>query len=139
MPAIAAITINNGEATPVAITFDPVAIDSNRVAEYVHREADTAPIGFSVIKLSNKVNGSGSYHIKMTFNLPTLETPSAGATVSGYVAAPRVAFSDRCNIEFIISGRSTAPTRQDLLAYAKNFLGTALATSLVVDLESVYG
>lgn len=139
MGAIAPITINDGQDTPVAQTFDPVAVDANRVAEYVNREVDGIPIGFNVIKLSNKLNGNGSYVIKMTIAQPTLETPSSGATVSGYVAAPRVAYIDRCNIEFVVSSRSNTTSREDLLAFAKNLLAHAVSTDLVVDLESIYG
>lgn len=139
MAAIAPITINDGQATPVAHIYNP--IQTGDVATY-KRNGDTAVpvVGFESLKLSLKEAGSSSEavnRVKISLNIPVLETPSGG-TPSGYVAPPKVAYFIPANMEFILPNRSTAAQRKDLRVLCMNSLANAQVIALIEQLERPY-
>jgi hypothetical protein len=136
MPAIADITINNGESTPVAKTFEPIGIDANQVATYAETSTGV-PLGFPEISLSSRKSGNGTIRVKVNIALPVLES-ATGVNASGYEPAPAVAYYNRANTEFIISPRSSTEDRADLLAFCQNLADHAVIEALVLDLKNVY-
>lgn len=145
MPAFGNVVINDGAVAPVAHTFKPVSL-----REDVARYADVVsgvPIGFGRMSLSlrqpitsNKpgANSKGSvYRASLKLDIPVMELTSP-STGSGIQPAPTVAYTSVVSIEFVLPARSSIAERKDILAYAKNLLSHAAATSLVVDLESTY-
>jgi len=136
MPQLGNITINNGESTPVAKTFNPAQIDAKGVAEYADR-SDGISIGFPTITVSSKKQNNGGRKVRVNIALPVLEAPAA-ATAEGYTAAPKVAYVNRSNHEFFLASRSVTADREDLLAFSKNILADAVAEALVENLENVY-
>lgn len=137
MTAFADLTINDGQATPVAHTFKARRIDSNGVAKYQDISGGIA-IGYPSVLISSRepTNGSAMYKVKCNVELPVLETIS-GSTYAGVQPAPQLAYVLRANMEFILPARSTQAVRKDLLAYTKNTLALAVMTALVQDLDFV--
>jgi hypothetical protein len=138
MPAIAPLTLADGQATPVNHTFSPVNIDAAGVARWADRSGGIA-IGYPVFSYSNKVptKGSRNYRLTMKVSTPVLEQTSA-STATGIQPAPIKAYEPLCNIEFVLPERSTLAQRKDLLAYVRNVLANTIVTTGVQDFESIY-
>lgn len=148
MPALAALTINDGQATPVAHTFSPVRIDEKGVASFFDRSGGIA-IGFPrfTVSLKEPVNpvraGLASdatkrnYKSIITVDVPVLESTSA-ATGTGIAPAPTVAYVHSARLELNLPERGTLGNRNDLIAYVVNGLGNATVKSVVQNLEAFY-
>lgn len=136
MTAFADLTINDGQATPVAHTFKARRIDGI-VAKYQDISGGIA-IGYPQVTLSSRepIGNSGNYKVVAKVILPVLETVS-GTSYAGIVAAPTLAYNLTFTGEFILPSRSTLAVRKDILAYVKNLLNNAVVTSLVQDLDFV--
>lgn len=146
MPAQAALTVNDGQATPLSHTFNPAGIkpDAN-LASYVDRSAGQA-LGFARIMVSLREpaapkNGTSSassrmYKAVVTIQVPTLET--LGTNDNGLTPPPTLAYTTAFRGEFMIPERATLGNRKDILAYAKNVLALPVVTSLINDLEPVF-
>jgi len=138
MTAIAALTLNDGQATPVAHTFAPVDINAG-VAKWADRAGGIA-LGYPVVTFSMRQPTKASRNYKVTAKVvtPILEQTSA-STSTGIQPAPTKAYDLVGNIEFILPERSTLAQRNDFLAYVKNFLANAaVITPAVQNFESVY-
>lgn len=146
MPALAAITINDGQTTPVAHTFNPAGADKNG-ANFLFDRSSGIAIGFGKVGLSLREplparNGTESkasrvFKAVISVDIPTLESTSA-ATGTGIAPAPTKAYATVVRMEFLLPERSTLQNRKDILAYARNILANANVTALVQDLESLY-
>lgn len=142
MPAIAAIVLKDGQATPVDHTFSPVRVDATSVAKYADRSGGIA-IGYPILTMQVRDpvgNNSKSRVYKVTLKVwaPVLEA-TAPSTATGIQPAPMVAYTQSCTVEFLLPERSTRLNRQDILAYAKNLLAHPVVAAAVADLEPVYG
>lgn len=149
MPAVAAITLANGEGTPVNHTFAPLGLDTKTGVRWYEdqspRVTATSSLGYPRIGILTKretelVPGQSSKNtvsrIQLTIALPQLET--LGTSSSGFTPAPTVAYVDRFKGEFILSSRDQLADRKDNLAFAKNLLGHATITDLVQNLSAIY-
>lgn len=149
MPAIAAITLLNGESTPVSHTFNPLGQDSKTgiwwFEDQSPRVSATASIGFPRIGIRTKremevVAGQSAKstvaRVEVTIALPQLET--LGSSSSGFTPAPTVAYVDRVQITFILSSRNALADRKDSLAYSKNILTNPLVVDLVQSVSSLF-
>lgn len=129
MPAIAALTINDGATTPVAHTFSPANITGNK-AEWQDRSPVT-PAGYR--KFHHEVSQPSPQRTthKMTFGLynPT-EAVVNGSTV--------VARSCAAQLTLNFPPDSTLQERKDTLAYMANFLANASVKSSVENIEPFY-
>jgi hypothetical protein len=135
MPAIAAIVINDGQATPVAHTFNP----TQTVPPTYRENGDSAvpTIGEPEIILTLKKGSGAVQKAVATLRVPVLET-TTGSSYSGYEAPPKVAYYMQANIELFLPNRSTGAQRKDLRVLASNLLQNAQLTSLVEKLEQPY-
>ncbi len=138
MTAIAALTLADGQATPVNHTFAPVNIDQAGIAKWADRVGGIA-IGYPTITYSLRQPNKGSRSYKLTAKVvvPVLEQTSP-STATGIQPAPVKAYDLLANVDFVLPERSTLSQRNDLLAYVKNVLGNAIITSGVQNFESVY-
>lgn len=145
MPARANITINDGQATPVAHTFNPAEDGDLDIFE---DKSGGIAIGFPLITVrfrrpSQPTNGSASnanqrvYRVQVNVSVPTLESTSA-ATGTGIPPAPTVAYVCRCNMEWMLPERSTLANRKDLRAYVYNLMANADFQKVVQDLEAFW-
>jgi len=131
------IVINDGATTPVAHTFTPVNVNADGVAKYSDK-ALGVPIGYPIVTLQSKepTKQNRSFRVVGKVALPSLEQV-AGSANTGFTPAPVVAYTSYFNFDFSLPDRTSVQNRKDILAYAKNLLATALATSLVVDGEFI--
>lgn len=138
MTAIAALTLNNGETTPVAKTFNPVNIDANGVAKWADRSGGVA-LGYPIITYSLKSPNKDSRAYKLTakVTLPVLEQTSP-STSTGIQPAPTLAYNVLATVEFAMPERSTQQQRKDVRAFLANFVANSVVTAGVNDFESVY-
>lgn len=129
MPAIAALSINDGQSTPVAHTFNPTTTDGSR-AEFADR-SPTIASGFR--KFSHEItapNGQRTtYKIAMGWMIPVVATVNGVDQVVRYSSAQLVlnAHPD-----------STAQERKDLLAYVVNAASNASVKTSVENIEPFY-
>lgn len=139
MTAIAALTLANGETTPVNKTFDPVTI-KNDVAQWADRSTGIA-IGFPVVTFSMRAptnaKGARNYRMVAKVVVPVLEQTSP-STATGIQPAPTKAFDLIANVEMVLPERSTAAQRKDIAAFARNFLGSTVVSAAIANFENVY-
>lgn len=129
MPAIATLTVNDGQAAPVAHTFSPQSTTGAR-ASWADR-SPTIPAGYRTIshELADP-NGSRTVHrITLGFMCPTVATVDGSDTVVRYNSA---------QVVLNINPQSTLQERKDLLAYVANTLGLATVKTSVENIEPFY-
>ena len=139
MPAIAALILADGQATPVNHTFGVVGIDASGVARWADRSGGIA-LGFPQVNISLKgPTGAASRNFRIVSQvvLPVLEQTSA-STATGIQPAPTKAYDIRANIEMVLPERSTLQQRKDAAAYLKAFLASAAFVAAVENFETVY-
>lgn len=142
MPQLANIVINDGQATPVAQTFNPNGRDASGTSRFVNRTTGV-PIGYQTLGISLRAptNAGGRvspvYRIGYSMDLPVLESAS-GPNDSGYVPAPAVAYTLRAKGEFLIPTRSTLADRANLRALYVNGLDNALIIAAIENLEDLW-
>lgn len=136
MAAFADMTLNDGQATPVAHSFKARRIDGI-VAKYQDISGGIS-LGFPTVLISSRepVNGNDNYKVVVKVSLPVLETIS-GSSYAGVIAAPQLAYTLVHTEEWILPGRSTLPVRKDLMAYVKNLLATTVMATVIHDLDFV--
>lgn len=135
MAAIAPITVNDGQATPVAHTFNPV---STNPPTYRENGNSAVPIVGEAEVLVSLKQGSGAVKkAVVTLRVPVLET-QAGSSYAGYTAPPKVAYYMQASLELFLPVRSTGAQRKDLRVLAANLLSNAQVIALVDQLEQPY-
>jgi hypothetical protein len=128
-PAIAALSINDGQASPVAHSFDPVTTDGS-LAKWADR-SPSIPSGYRLISFE-VVPPSGNrttWKVTAGFTNPTVATVDGVDTVVRYSSA---------QVVLNIHPDSLLQERKDLLAYVANFLDHATIKTSVNNLEPVY-
>lgn len=138
MTALAAVTVQDGKATPVNHTFSPVNVDAAGIAKWVDRIGGIS-IGFPSITLSVREPSKTSRNYKVTRKVvyPVLEVTSP-STATGIQPAPTKAYELTSIQEWILPERSTAADRADLIAFCKNFDALPVLQSAVKDYDPVY-
>lgn len=137
MPAFAAFTINDGQATPVAHTFNPVSSD-NGVFVWQDQTGGVA-LGYLTVTYRRQNPGPMREGVASTADrktkhwiniaVPTMET--LGTNDAGLTPPPTVACIHRMNIEVFQPERGNESTRKDLTAYGANLLGHATFKSVL--------
>jgi hypothetical protein len=129
MTAAAAITINDGQATPVAVTFTPESVTSD-VATFADRTAGVA-VGFRRLSISNKfAKGTSKVNrAKMTIEYP-VTTLVNGVT--------QVAYTLRGSLDVILPDQATDAERKNLYAFISNGLANASVRGALRDLDPLY-
>lgn len=137
MTAFASITINDGQATPVAHTFNAQSL-VNDVALWEDRVTGV-PVGYPKVSAFIRRPTKTNRNYKVTFKLsrPVLNVTSP-STGSGIQPAPSKAYDCFCSIDFVLPEASSLESRKDILAYAKNFLALSMVTSYVQDFEGQF-
>lgn len=129
MAQAAAITLNDGQATPVAVTFNPESV-TPALSSFADRSSGIA-IGFRKVKVSNTfASGKSTVNrAKMTVEVPVLQT------VDGVQV---VAYTMRANLEFLLPDGSTDANRKDVYAFVLNALSNSLVRGALRDLDPLY-
>lgn len=134
---IASITVNDGQATPVAHVFNPVmSVPPTYRRNGVSGQAAIANERLLIqTVLAKTVNGVN--RVQMELVVPVVETP-AGGSASGYVAPPAIAHEMRVKVEFFLHQRSEKQGRKDLRTLLTNLLSNAQVVAAIDDLEQPY-
>lgn len=137
MSGIASITINDGKATPVAHTYNPI---KSEPATYREAVAGVAQVGQGRLAVASKLTSqpAGMNRVNVKLELPVLETAAANGSYSGYIAGPGVAYTTTVNVDFILPNRGTEAERKDLRVLLINALQNAQITDAVDKLQAPY-
>lgn len=129
MPAIAALTINDGQASPAAHTFAVVGTTGQK-ATWADKAAGI-PVGYT--KLTNEVREAkskdGAHSVIFGIEFPTL------ASVNGVQTRVRVSSAQ---VRFNYAQDSTDQERKDLVAYVINALSNTGVKSAAIAIEPHY-
>jgi len=146
MPVFAAVTINDGQAAPVAHTFNPVS-SVNGLYVWQDQTGGVA-LGYKTITYTKKTpagnvragQASDAGRVwRQTFTIADPQMETLGTSDSGLTPPPTVAGIHRAVIEFVQPERGTLANRKDLTAYAANLLDHATAKSLLNDQAGLTG
>lgn len=137
MPQIAALTIADGETTPVSHVFNPIA--TNPKPTWRRNGVSVPAVGMERLETSTKLasTANGVHKHTATLVIPVMEQP-VGGTSSGYVAPPGVAHELKGVINLFNHQRSTKQDRKNLRVMLANWLLSAAAASQIDDLEQPY-
>ena len=129
MPAIAALSINDGLAAPVAHTFSPQTTDGSKAAW--SDRSPTIPAGYRTIshEILEPTGNRTVNKVTMGFKVPVVAAVDGVDTVVRY---------DSAQVVLNVHPESTLQNREDLLAYVANFLGNATVKTSVENLEPFY-
>lgn len=138
MTAIAALTLADGQATPVSHTFGVVGINASNVARWADRSGGIQ-VGYPTVSLLVKepIKGNPNYKVSAKVTLPVLEQTSA-STATGIQPAPTKAYELTSTMDFTLPARSTLQNRKDLFAYVKNLMANAIMTAAIENYEPQY-
>jgi hypothetical protein len=129
MPAIANLTINDGQAAPAAHTFAVVGTTGTK-ATWADKSGGI-PIGYT--KLTNEVreakSTNGAHSVIFGFELPVM------GTVNGVSARVRVSSAQ---VRFNYAQDSTDQERKDAVAYVINALSLASVKAAAINIEPHY-
>lgn len=130
MGAITTITLADGADTPVNHDFIPNKIDGD-VAFY-HEKSAAIVAGYYPLTISHRPSNGGSdvSRSKLSLAMPTVVTDANGVQ--------SVSHTNRVNIEFIVSDKSTLTEREDLRAFAANLLAHSVVTDVVENGNNLY-
>jgi hypothetical protein len=128
MTALAALSLNDGQATPVATVFSPVAIDSSGVAKWLAPAASFDARRSATLSVGLPKNGSSVIRVKTRFLIPVMDAVDTTKRIGDSYA----------NLEVVISKLASTQDRKDLQAYVKNALANAAFTAAIVDFEGQY-
>ena len=138
MGQIANITLTDAAATPVNRVFNPANRINENTYKWINR-ASGIPIGFDVLTLAQRPgDGKGATKLSLRLVTPILEVTSP-STASGIQPAPTIAYTPLAVVEFVLPDRCTLQNRKDLLAMMRDALSESVITTLVQDLDFVYG
>ncbi len=129
MAQAAAITINDGQATPVATTFNPESVTPG-LSSFADRSTGIA-LAFRRLKISNSF-ASG----KSVVNRAKLDIEYPVTSVVNGVTS--VAYTLRAKVDIILPDGATDAQRKDLYAFLKNGLAHTLVQGALRDLDPLY-
>lgn len=129
MPAIAAISINDGATTPVAHSFS-VQSTNGAKAEWKERTAGS-PAGFLTIshEIVNPSSPTSAYRVRIGYSFPVTET------ING---VPTVTRMNSAQVTLNFAQSSTEQERKDALAFVTNFLANTNVKNSVHSIEPFY-
>lgn len=139
MPQIANIILNDGQASPVARTFNVqrAQVGEDSPAEFLEKSAGSINGYLRLSVLNRRAKVGNSFKTQIKISLPVLETVS-GASPSGYAPAPAVGYTSIATVEFTHPERSTLQNRKDLLAFVTNALANANIMTCITNTETLY-
>jgi len=131
MSAIAAITVYDGAATPVAHVLQPVSVtrDKGKVSALWREQLTSVPLYAQVSMVANIERlKSGVWKTEVRVEVPVMETVS-GQNSAGYTAAPKVAYVNTVITTGFFHERSDLAGRRLARQLAVN-VGNSVSTSV---------
>lgn len=131
MPAVAAVTLNDGASTPVAQLFSPVSASIGQTT-LVNRVGNTAAGNRTLILGYDPAKGNRPTHrVNVRFNYPV---EVLNTTTGVY----EVAYTGRISCDIVIPDQMTALERDHMAAFLKNAVANAVINGYVADLDPMY-
>lgn len=130
MPNMTSITVNDGEATPVAHIFVPKGIDGKGVARF--RASTGVPIADENLAISLR-ESSGKVRPRISLAVPVVVTE----TING-VDEPKIDRAGFGDCSFTFSAKSTKAERRNVRILMANAILHANLESVVDDVENHY-
>lgn len=135
MSAITNVVLADGQSTPANHTFVPVNPQQGTVpAKWFEKSASTIqgyqPLTLRVQKMSQDTRVSVRIEVPILAAIPS--------NCCDPTNIPKVAYTTLVDISFRLPDSATLQDRKNILAYAKNFLGTTVAVNAVENLETVW-
>lgn len=131
MAALADLTSYDGESTPVNHTFVADHVEytgSDLVALWSEKVVGVPEYAQGTCVLTRKKVNSGLVRVGFQVNLPVMESVS-GQNLSGYTAAPKVAYVDRTEVVQWVHPRSLQQGRQNTKTIVRNVLNANVSSS----------
>lgn len=136
MASIANLVIADGKATPANHTFVPQTPQVGDKPAIWFEPNATSPLGYYQITAHVRFVASGVSKVRLKISLPVLADAGAGCCVD--TNKPVVSYTQLADLQFSIPMNATTDLRKDLLAFAKNLLGTTMASDAVVNLQTTW-
>lgn len=135
MAQIMPITLADGKSSPANHIFNPTLPQKgSEPALWTNAETDTMvgnrKVTLRVLEKANK------FDVEARVQDPVLSAIPTTCCEPGNI--PAIAYTDVVSISFSIAKSSTEANRKDILAYAKNLLGTAVMADAVTKLEQAW-
>lgn len=129
MPAISALSLADGQATPVTRTFE-VVTTNGRLADFEERSS-TTPLGYKPlsIEVRKPASPSAAHRIIVDLKIPTTAVVNGTDVVARFSTA---------KLELNISQAATVAERKDLAAFVASLLANASFKNLVANVEPYY-
>lgn len=132
MGTLSAITIANGEGTPVNYTFNPLYASPGRTT-YVNRDSETSAGSMKIdLAFSASSRTRNTDRVKVAFSMPIEEETEVGSGVY------RVVDTARFNGDWVLPSSLTAANRADLEAFVANLVTHAVVDACIADLDPPY-
>lgn len=129
MPSVSNLTVNDGEATPVAVTFHPESIGNGNATFRDDRQGQSILMPRIIVNLSLASANRPSNRVVYRVNYPVKRTVD-GADVLDYTC--------RSETNFILPDRATTQDRQNLLAFHVNGLSDSQIMAVIRDVLPIY-
>ncbi len=127
MGAMANLLVKDDATSPVEITFIPV---TDTPTPFYRASIAGVPFeGQPRVTLSSEKLKNGSYKYTAKVEVPVMETLGASGTSAGYVAPPKVAYTNVIIFSMFADGRSTQADRANLLKLAVGIIQGASSTT----------
>lgn len=121
------ISVNDGKSTPVAHTFSPMQAGS--VSSWRENVVDV-PLDAQTFIRARRTRDKSLRRVRISLMQYALEEVGV-SNVDGYKAAPKIAYNETANVEFITHARSTAARITDLRTLLVNLLKNNQIADLV--------
>lgn len=137
MAAIIALTLADGQATPVNHTFDVQnGQQADEPARWLEKVAGSYAGFLRLSALLRRSTANRSTKAMIKVELPTLAV--VGTAANGVQPLPTVAYTTTAEVHFTLPDACTLQNRKDILAYVKAVLANPVATEAVVNLSPTY-
>ncbi len=136
MAQIANLILADGQATPANHTFVPMQPQTGITpSQWLNKEA-ASNIGYRKVSMFVKYVSNGTSKVTIRIADPVLASVPAGCCVD--TNTPQVAYSTFFECTFSVPYGATLQNKKDILAYARNLLGTQVVTDAVVDMTPAW-
>lgn len=147
MGALANLSAENGEATPVAYTFTPLGPDAKGV-QWFEQITPTPVNGQAAVRVSAYIRRAvkqgpsrqqltGIARIELAIWMPTMETLASND--AGITPPPTVAYEQHARITYLLPERGTLQERKNLRALASTLISNnTLIKDLIEKLQPMF-
>jgi hypothetical protein len=127
MGAMTNLLVKDDASTPVEFTLKPVTDTPN--PQWRARVSGTPLSGQVRLQSNVEQLKSGDWKISVKLEVPVMETLGASGTAAGYVAPPKVAYTNTGIFTMFANARSTVADRANLLKLLVGIIQGASSTT----------